>query len=568
MGNAGSVPRSNSSLLRTHSRSSFSRLILESEAALGNYHTGAVFRCLQLIIMCLRMITPLSYLLLAIFFLSGSSIPDNPLQRSLCYLVLTFCGAEAVFFPYQVYKFHNLSNFNPDLEHYAKDWAGRTAFFHKCFDAMKIAASGITQYRTAGRGNLYLKKSLEEWFFGTPLLRIQRDNYAQWTSWAFFHKELEDLQSNERSEVEQLVDMFEEKLQYKFELGRNEETQCARLNLDPVFATQRPFAVYASIFAANLGSHLAIRWLGFEKLSEFSTPSQNMYCRLASLSPDSSTSSTRRDDPTEDFAGSMQGGDNTSKSSSSTSKKLPVVFFHGIGIGFAAYLQLISSLPRDVDIFMVEWPHVSMQMSAMVPSIQETKDIVAGVLDKHRHNQACFVGHSLGTTAISWMLRDARYAHLVATSILLDPVTFLLCDPTVATSFVYKHPRNVVDLGMHYFASRELYISQAISRHFSWSHNILFAEELQFPESIQNKRFCNDDQLRHTIILSSHDGLVPIGPVSRYLEIKKEEFQQQGKDCFELLMFHGYHGEMMLYPTWIKIISNRIKKRCVIVSVD
>lgn len=442
----------------------------------------------------------------------------------------------------------------------------RLEFFHKCFDAMKCAASGITQYRTAGRGHLYLKKSLEEWFFGAPLTSIQRDNYAQWTSWAFFHKELETLLASERVEVERLVDLFEEKLQYKFVLGRNEETKCARLNLDPVFATQRPLAIYASIFVANCGAHAHIRWLGFRKLAEFCTPAQNIYCRLATPSVDSFTSSTQGEFKSEDSPRLKLGGGSNRSSRNKT--KIPVVFCHGIGIGFAAYVQLISQMPTDVDIFMIEWPHVSMQMSANVPSVQETKDIVAGALDKHGHNRACFVGHSLGTTVISWMLRDSRYAHLVASSVLLDPVTFLLCDPTVATSFVYKHPMNAVDLGMHYFASRELYISQAISRHFSWSYNILFAEDLQLPESMQDKRFYNDDQLRHSIILSSHDSLVPIGPVSRYLEIKKEQFQLQGDDCFELLMFHGSHGEMMLYPTWIKIISNRIRKRCVVIDED
>ena len=42
----------------------------------------------------------------------------------------------------------------------------------------------------------------------------------------------------------------------------------------------------------------------------------------------------------------------------------------------------------------------------------------------------------------------------VGSSLLLDPVTFLLCDPTVATMFVYKDPTNAMDLLMHFFLSR------------------------------------------------------------------------------------------------------------------
>jgi len=52
--------------------------------------------------------------------------------------------------------------------------------------------------------------------------------------------------------------------------------------------------------------------------------------------------------------------------------------------------------------------------------------------------QACLVAHSLGTTAASWMLHHPTACLRVASTVLLDPVTFLLCDPTVATSFVYK----------------------------------------------------------------------------------------------------------------------------------
>jgi len=68
----------------------------------------------------------------------------------------------------------------------------------------------------------------------------------------------------------------------------------------------------------------------------------------------------------------------------------------------------------------------------------------------------------------------------------------------------------------------------------------------------------DQSKLRHTIVLSSHDSIVPIGPVSRYLETKKRE----GHGCFEVTFFHGHHGEMMIYPTWVKFISRKIRDRC------
>jgi len=66
------------------------------------------------------------------------------------------------------------------------------------------------------------------------------------------------------------------------------------------------------------------------------------------------------------------------------------------------------------------------------------------------------------------------------------------------------------------------------------------------------------ERLRHTIILSSHDSIVPVGPVSRYLEAKRRE----GHSCFEVVFFHGHHGEMMLYPSWVTFITKKINERC------
>ena len=41
-----------------------------------------------------------------------------------------------------------------------------------------------------------------------------------------------------------------------------------------------------------------------------------------------------------------------------------------------------------------------------------------------------------------------------------------------------QDPTNTMDLCMHFFLSRELFIANALSRHFEWSNNILFVEDL------------------------------------------------------------------------------------------
>ena len=253
------------------------------------------------------------------------------------------------------------------------------------------------------------------------------------------------------------------------------------------------------------------------------------------------------------------------------------------------------------------------------------------------------------------MLRHPEECKRVYSTVLLDPVIFLLCDPTVATTFVYKDPQSCVDLVMHYFLSRELFIANALSRHFQWSHNILFVEDLLSRDGDQNNHnnmignngsglmrkqllgssssnssgkgggsgrnsqrsegsddfYVADveqevmsssysgssspgirtrsaarrqitsnnginnnnnngknilssrssseyDQIRHSIFLSSHDAIVPVGPVSRYLEGKRAE----GCSIYEVTLFHGTHGEIFVYPKWVRMVTNKIKERC------
>jgi hypothetical protein len=67
--------------------------------------------------------------------------------------------------------------------------------------------------------------------------------------------------------------------------------------------------------------------------------------------------------------------------------------------------------------------------------------------------------------------------------------------------------------------------------------------------------------IRHTIIFSSDDGIIPIEQVKKYLEIKKEQFVNEGRDCFEMYTFNGVHGEMLIWPSLNSIVSNRIVQR-------
>lgn len=122
-------------------------------------------------------------------------------------------------------------------------------------------------------------------------------------------------------------------------------------------------------------------------------------------------------------------------------------------------------------------------MASSAPDIEESVSAVVKAFDIDGHKKACLVAHSLGNTFISWMLHHPVACKRVYSTVLVDPVTFLLCDPTVATTVIYKEPSTTMDFLMHFFVARELFIANALSRHFNWSHNIVFVEDLSAVDS-------------------------------------------------------------------------------------
>eukprot|EP01038_Epipyxis_sp_PR26KG_P009700 gene9700-13057_t len=559
--------RTRSSILRAHSRGSFERLVFESEHSLGggSPDRSLVFRFAQLVVVLLRSITPLSYLYITYLILFQVTAEKMGLGLIVYYCLLLWSLAEAVFFLYYYNLFTKLSKRNPRLNHFASDTESRLKLVSNCFYALKASC------KDGSGSEKYLRKVIEGWFLDLPIIQIYKGNFASWTSWAFFGKDIRELSSDEKKENDEIIDFVEKEAQWKFPEGFSSEIPAARLDLDPIFATQRPFLFYAVIWLVNSITHIVLWLWGFKRLPQFDTTthSQAVYMRKKSVVASNQNSS------------------------------VPIIFVHGIGIGFAHYLGLLFSLPTEVDVFLIEWPHVAMQMATTSPSAEESVDLVIRLLNHFNHSQVSIVAHSLGTVLLSWLLHDKRVVERVVSSVLLDPVSFLLCDPKVATSFVYKDPTNTLDFLMHFFLSRELFIANALSRHFAWSKNIMFVEDFKncsrnrvdnqndrttkidknkdgdYDYYVASASQSNDDSnyqnqtslsdgglsknstnatnVRHTIILSSHDAIVPVGPVSRYLEHKL----RKGKNDFEVLMFHGTHGEMMLHPSWIRLIANK-----------
>jgi hypothetical protein len=218
---AKQIKRTTSSLLRAHSRNSLNRLLFESEHCNGGGHDdrSLSFRLMQLVVMLLRLVTPLSYLyLIYLCFYVNLHTIDNIVYdvfsqkyhlmgvlRILVFSTFTlWMIIEALFFPYYCYMFNKLNHkINHDLSHYGSTPQSRQRLVHECFAALQTAAP------TNEETYHYIRKTIEGWFLDVPIQQIYRDNFHSWVSWAFFGRDLKSLSPRELRESEDYVRQIE-----------------------------------------------------------------------------------------------------------------------------------------------------------------------------------------------------------------------------------------------------------------------------------------------------------------------------------------------------------------------
>ncbi|KAJ1558368.1 hypothetical protein HK096_001745, partial [Nowakowskiella sp. JEL0078] len=211
--------------------------------------------------------------------------------------------------------------------------------------------------------------------------------------------------------------------------------------------------------------------------------------------------------------------------------------------------------------------------SEKIPSISETIEFFKILLHNPRsksYTPACFVAHSFGTTAISWLLHPPKESYsdclqIVGSVVMIDPITLLVCDSAVVNNFLKRTPTVLLELLMEFFLAREMYIAKTLARHFSWSWNIVFAEELSNignpklwtseskGEGLYSNQASNlkDDvkQIQKaTIVLCSRDRIAPAHKVRRYLEeFNKGVTSKKFYSPIEVVWFEGFgHGETFI----------------------
>jgi pimeloyl-ACP methyl ester carboxylesterase len=242
--------------------------------------------------------------------------------------------------------------------------------------------------------------------------------------------------------------------------------------------------------------------------------------------------------------------------------KLPILFFHGIGIGLLPYVPFFRELAAqdpDVGILAVEILPISMHITE-TPLVRDAMcDAITRILNAHGLRRIVLAGHSYGTAISAFLLRrqwgsvdrplpaspsqgtnhgtngahdgDGDSDNLIAATLLMDPIPFLLHYPAVAYNFVYREPRRANEWQLWYFASRDADIARALSRHFFWFESVLFRED------VLRSAGAKDEGLREavsthkpmpvTVMLAGRDQIVDAPAVRAYLTGCDEQVTQR-----------------------------------------
>ncbi|KAF2710780.1 hypothetical protein K504DRAFT_375519 [Pleomassaria siparia CBS 279.74] len=339
---------------------------------------------------------------------------------------------------------------------------------------------------------------LAKWLMHAPISEIKRENVKEFLRWAFLNAD--QLKETDEEEVNEYVHELEMMLGRKIEPGRGNATSL-RLTLDKVDMMHRSVTWYLCVGVVDTIAFGYMCWHSFHfhrlSLSRFFTvfPFRPLGLLTTYVSPAKTLTYWHRP--------------HTSKS------RLPVLFIHGIGIGLYPYVNFLAELNQDreqgeddgqVGIIAVEIMPISFRITGEPLQKAAMCQEIDSILKKHGWDKFVLVSHSYGSVLSTHLLHTPHIAHKIGSILLIDPVTFLLHLPDVAYNFICRKPIHANEHQLHYFASKDMGVSHTLSRHFFWSENILWKEDIA-------------DQCV-TVVLGGRDLIVNTAAVKAYLTDK------------------------------------------------
>ncbi|KAL0934708.1 alpha beta hydrolase fold family [Colletotrichum truncatum] len=371
---------------------------------------------------------------------------------------------------------------------------------------------------------------LRGWFLGAELADIHRDNVRDFILWAFFDRGDDSISGPEHAipdstevdkEADEYITRIEQLLGRPFKPGRG-RVQSLRLTFDKIETRYRSFWWYIIVAIVDFITHILMVLNGFQYYSQ---PKKDIFTvfppRIQQL-----TAQCRSSVELSYWHRSHQRTD-----------CLPIVFFHGIGIGlwpYTSFLSEISAAKRhghgQIGVIVLEILPISSRLTKPPLSKEAFLQQFTEILDKHSWDKFVLVSHSYGSVLTTHAIQCPEMEARIPRVVLIDPVSILLHLPDVAYNFTRRRPNRANEWQLWYFASTDPGVAHCLGRYFFWRENVIWAEELvgrcvasQSPSDGQNKT------RRVTVCLSGQDLIVDSHAVARYLA----EDEQKGDPAWK-----------------------------------
>ncbi|KAF8529187.1 hypothetical protein BU17DRAFT_37601 [Hysterangium stoloniferum] len=321
------------------------------------------------------------------------------------------------------------------------------------------------------------------WFHKKPWSEIHSRELHQWLYWSSFNAHLppdSELSAAHKIILDQCTKAIEKRAGATIKHGSNPTCKPMLPTLDPVVVQPRPLIFYALIWMANYYLRLSLNFewgVIHDKCGNF------------------------------EYLVRVPVG---------TKEEIgrPFVFLHGLGLGVLQYHQLIrmffTVLPSRPILIPLQ-PHISQDIfhpRFLEPlSGRESVEGLTAAIHKlgWEDSGVDILSHSNGTFFHSWMLKAKP--EFVKRSCFVDPVTFCSWEGDVCYNFIYQRCVTGVELLMRYYVGAELGVVNVLQRHFDWSKNLLWFEEI--PNAT--------DPRKAAFFMGGQDAIVDSERVRRYL---------------------------------------------------
>ncbi|KAJ7283568.1 hypothetical protein C8J57DRAFT_739016 [Mycena rebaudengoi] len=343
---------------------------------------------------------------------------------------------------------------------------------------------------------------LRTWFGRVPWSSIRRVEIQKWIYWSIFNKDLPDshlIPESHQAVLNDTLELLQKRLGTKVPEGSAPNCQPMRMTLDKVNVSARPFFYYIIFFSIN--------WF-----------LRGWYRRNWNL----------RHGNHDGLEYMLHVPENWSR----TTGPSPIVFLHGLGMGLLQYSPVIRDLHDqfpDRPMLYVIQPHVSQnifhpqflnplcreafadRLAALMHDLgwvnlnaKDGEGLAEGKEVVQSHG-VTILSHSNGSYAHAWCLK--KYPELITRSCFVDPVTFCSWEGDACYNFIYRPCTTGLQLLIRYFVGTELGVANLMQRHFDWSSNALWYEE------IPNAR----DPSKTLFLLGGEDDIMNSARVKKYL---------------------------------------------------